>query len=148
MEEYIKAKCDVFTQYMTVPESLAAEYEGLCGDMYALGERCGEDYGLFEAEFVSTGLSERYNSLLIRCTPNAVQMTAEQKKQAVKDQLSQVDVLKDAAEIAECELKQEMISMKRRAMIEAGVFDDYTRATNAVDDAKRLGKFLFGKKKK
>lgn len=35
-------------------------------------------------------------------------------------------------------------------MIEAGVFDEYTRVSNAIDDAGRVGKFIGGlfKKKK
>ena len=79
MKAYLDAKCNVFTEHMEVPPEFQGEYELLCEDIYSLGDLCGEDYNKFEEQFVSTGLSERYNSLLARCKPKAVKMTREQK---------------------------------------------------------------------
>lgn len=150
MKEYIDAKCNVFTEYMNVPAELEGEFGCLCTEMHALGDNC-EDYSEFEARFVSSGLSDRYNSLLARCTPKAVQMTDEQKKASfnmAKEQFSAKDMLRDAADMASTELKQEAISMRRKKMIEDDVFDDYTRTTNKIDNAARAGKFLFNRLKK
>lgn len=150
MKEYIDAKCNVFTEYMHVPEELQGEFKKLCAEMHALGDGM-TDYSLFEQQFASTGLSDRYNSLLAKCTPKPVKMTAEQKQESLKmakEQISAKEIAADIADMAKTELQQEAISMKRRTMIDAGVFDEYTRTTNKIDDAKRAGKFIFGKLKK
>lgn len=150
MKEYIDAKCNVFTEYMEVPAELQGEYESLCADMHTLGSSC-DDYYKFEEQFASSGLSDRYNALLAKCTPKAVQMTAEQKKasmQMAREQISAKEIAGDIVDMAKTELQQEAISMKRKAMIDAGVFDEYTRTTNKIDDATRAGKFLFNKFKK
>ena len=47
--------------------------------------------------------------------------------------------------------EEELIAQSRKAMIEDEVFDDYTRASNAIDIVTRAGGFLsglFGKGKK
>ncbi|MDO4833885.1 MAG: hypothetical protein Q4A40_02485 [Bacillota bacterium] len=150
MKEYVDAKCSVFTEYMQIPEELQGEFDSLCSEMHALGDKC-TDYYQFEEMFVSSGLSDRYNELLTKCTPRAVKMTSEQKKAAVrmtKEQISVGDIVRDAAGIAVSELQQEAISMRRKKMIEDEVFDDYARTTNRIDDAARAGKFIFNKFRK
>lgn len=150
MKEYIDAKCNVFNEYMQVPAEKQGEFEALCAEMHALGDKCA-DYYQFEELFASTGLSDRYNSLLAGCTPKAVQMTAEQKQASIKmakEQLSAKDIVRDAADMAVTELQQDALSMRRKKMIEEGTFDDYTRTTNKIDDATRVGKFIFNKLKK
>lgn len=150
MKEYIDAKCNVFSEYFDVPDDIGKELDILFGEMHALGDQCS-DYHEFEEKFNSTGLSERYNSFFSKCTPKPVQMTQEQKKEALKmakENISAKDIMRDAADMAVTELKQEAISMRRKKMIEDGVFDDYTRASNKIEDAARAGKFLFNKFKK
>ena len=60
------------------------------------------------------------------------------------------DLAADAAGMAATRLESEMIAKNREQMIEAGVFDDYTRATNYAEDARTIGKLFSGlfKKKK
>ena len=151
MKAYLDAKCNVFTEHMEVPPEFQGEYELLCEDIYSLGDLCGEDYNKFEEQFVSTGLSERYNSLLARCTPKAVKMTREQKMTSMKG-YSQIftpkNIAKEAAGMAVTELQEEAIAMRREKMIEDGVFDDYTRASNSVEAAVSTGKFIFDKFRK
>ena len=150
MKEYIDAKCNVFTEYMQVPDELKGEFESLCAEMHSLGDRC-TDYYQFEELFASTGLSDRYNGLLARCTPKPVQMTAAQKQESLrmaKEDFSAGDIIRDAADMAVTELQQEALTMRRKKMIEESTFDDYTRITNKIDDAARAGKFIFNKLKK
>ena len=149
MKEYIDAKCNVLTEYMQIPAELQGEYEMLCSEMHTLGETCN-DYYQFEEQFASSGLSGRYNALLAKCTPKAVQMTTEQKQASIKmakEQISAKEIASDIVDMAVTDLKQEAISMRRKKMIEDGVFDEYTRTTNKIDDASRVGKFLFNKLK-
>lgn len=150
MKEYIDAKCNVFIEYMQVPDHLQGEFENLCAEMHALGDGM-TDYNLFEQQFASSGLSDRYNTLLAKCTPKAVTMTVEQKQASfnmAKEQISVKDIAADIVDMATTELQQEAISMKRKAMIDAGAFDEYTRTSNKIDDATRAGKFLLNKFKK
>ena len=102
-------------------------------------------YQKFEEQFAATGLSDRYNALLAKCTPKPVQMTNQQEQESrriAKEQTSTKNAarmaVKDVIGIATTELQQEAISMKRKAMIEDDVFDEYTRATNKIDDAARV----------
>jgi len=47
-------------------------------------------------------------------------------------------------------VESDTIAALRQNMINQGTYDDYTRATNAVDDVQRIGGFLgrlFGKKR-
>ncbi|MGN0702283.1 MAG: hypothetical protein ACI4KL_03790 [Lentihominibacter sp.] len=151
MKEYLDAKCNVFTEHMTVPEELQGEYEQLCQDIYSLGDKCGEDYNKFEEQFVSTGLSERYNGLLVKCKPKAVKMTREQKKTSLKGYakaFTPKNIAREAAGMAVTELQEEAIAMNRERMIEDEVFDDYTRARNSAEAAVSTGKFIFDRFKK
>ena len=48
------------------------------------------------------------------------------------------------------EVEEELIVQGRKAMIESGTFDEFTRVSNVVEDGKNLFGFvkgLFGKKK-
>lgn len=157
----VDAKRDVFRQYFDVPEEVQAELEILFGKIEALGEQASDAMN-FEAKFAAQ-FQEEYNGFFLRCTPRAVPMTAEQLAESkrlenemmygtndpAKIKLMKASIAaKDIAEMAATELEQEAISMSRRAMIEAGTFDDYTRASNKVDDAVRLGKAIGGLFKK
>ena len=153
----VNARLDFFEKYYSVPDSMKPEVEGFVAKIRELGE-CSADSASFEAEFASSGLSQQFNNLLPRLTPIAQKMTAEQKaysKQVRKDVLGETpgkileDIVTDVGDTIMVEAEEELIAQRRRAMTEAGVFDDYTRATNIVEDATIVGKFfkgLFGKK--
>ncbi len=153
------ARVDFFGQYYEVPAAVQPEVDGFIADIQALGEQA-TDVAQFEAEFVSTGLSDRFNAILPKCTPKAVAMTEEQKaysrqvkKELWEEQKGQIakDAVKDVAESVVMRAESDAMQARRRAMADAGVLDEYTRATNAVEDIGRGAKFLanlFGKKKK
>ena len=107
-----------------------------------MGESCS-DSTEFESKFISSGLSEQFNNLLNCCTPKAYKMTDEEKQYSKS-------IAKDVVDTIAVEAKEEAHAIKRKVMIEAGVFDEYTRVSNAIDDAGRVGKFIGGlfKKKK
>jgi len=147
-----------FEQYYTVPEDVKPEVQAFVAQLRALGE-ASSDAAAFESAFASNGLSDKFNSLLMKCTPKPITMTAEQQaysKQVAKDLYKEnggnlaKDIASDAADTLAVEAKEELIAQSRKAMIKAGTFDDYTRASNMVEDAGILGGFvkkLFGKKK-
>ena len=155
----VNARLDFFKTYYSVPAAMQAEVDGFIAELTALGE-CSADAAAFEAAFVSSGLSDRFNALLPRLSPVAQTMTQEQKaySKEVMQEMGMLDkgqILKDvAADVADTvmvEANEEMISQRRKAMIETGVFDEYTKASNLADDVGIAGKFLkglFGKKKK
>ncbi|MBO5783788.1 MAG: hypothetical protein J6R33_02350, partial [Clostridia bacterium] len=113
----------------------------------------------FEAKFAAGGYQDQFNGLVTRCTPKPYTMTAEDKQHSkeVAKELWKEDrsrILKEAAEDvvdhASVMLEEELIAKRREVMIEAGVFDEYTRATNVMDMASEAGglfKNLFKKKK-
>lgn len=155
------AKFDVFRQYFDVPEEVQVELDAFGLRVYAMGEQASDAMD-FEAKFAAQ-FQEEYNAFFLRCTPRAVPMTAEQLAESKRLENEMMygtndpakikckklaQAAKDIAEMAATELEQEAISMSRRAMIEAGTFDDYTRASNKVDDAVRLGKAIGGLFKK
>lgn len=153
----VNARLDFFEKYYTVPDGMRAEVDSFIAQVNALGERSA-DAGAFEAEFASSGLSAQFNAMLPKLTPVAQKMTAEQKaysKQVRTEVLGQTpeqlakDIVNDVADTIMVEAEEELIARRRREMTEAGVFDDYTRATNLVEDVGIVGKFfkgLFGKK--
>lgn len=155
----VNARLDFFKTYYSVPADLQPEVDAFISELTALGER-STDAGAFEADFISSGLSARFNALLPRLRPVAQSMTQEQKaySQEVRKEMGQLNsgqILKDiAADVADTvmvEANEERISQQRKAMIDAGVYDDYTKASNLVEDVGIAGKFfkgLFGKKKK
>ena len=154
----VNARLDFFQKYYTVPENLKDEVDRFAAELMALGEE-SPNAGVFEEKFVSSGLSARFNSILPRLTPVAQAMTAEQKqysKQVSREVMGHTkrqlvkDIAADVADTIVVESQEEVIARGRQAMTEAGIFDDYTRATNVVEDIGIVGGFLkglFGKKK-
>ena len=154
----VNARVDFFDKYYTVPQGLEPEVQAFISEINALGEGCA-DCPQFEAEFASRGLSDKFNSLLTRCTPKAYQMTKEEKqfaketaKQMFKENRSEIikHEINEAADHIMVEVEEELIAQKRKVMIEKGVYDDYTRASNYIDMAQDTTSFLGGlfKKKK
>ena len=162
MNDYIKqcvnSRVDFFDKYYTVPAELKPEVEAFIDDINQLGN-VATDAVEFESKFVLSGLSERFNNLLTRCIPKAYNMTAEEKqhsretaKEIFKEDRSRI-VKEAAAEVVEhaaIMANEDLIAMRREAMIEAGVFDEYTRVSNATEIITESGSFLkklFKKKK-
>lgn len=151
-------RTDFFKKYYTVPEGLKPEIDSFIDDINKLGEKSA-DAQYFEAKFAANGYQERFNSLLMRCTPKAYSMT-EEEKNASKETAKQIfeedreriikEAVEDAIDYADVMTKEELIAQRRKIMIEADVYDDYTRVSNAVDIAGRAGNFVKGlfKKKK
>ena len=154
----VEARTGFFGKYMTVPAALQPELDSFLARITALGEDSA-NAAEFESRFQSTGLSDTFNSLVSRCTPQAHQMTQEEKayaRQTAKEIFREDKgrILKEAGEdiLESVQLKAEsdLMAARRREMADAGVLDDYTRATNYVEDAGILARFLkgkFGKKK-
>ena len=148
----LEPRAEFFTRYCEVPAQLQGEVDSFLTDLNALGES-SSDAASFEANFISSGLSDRVNSLVTRCTPKAYQMTQQDKaysKQVArelyeedKDRIRK-EALQDIGESITMAAESEMMSQRRRAMSEAGVLDEYTRATNAIDDMGRAAGFLGG----
>ncbi len=154
----VSARVDFFSKYYDIPQSIQTEVDAFISDTEALGERC-TDAQQFEAEFVSSGFSNRFNAILPNCTPKVMPVTVEQKaysrqvcREMWQEQRGQIaeDILTDVTESVSMRIESDSMQARRQAMSDAGVLDDYTRATNAVEDAGRLAGFFrnkFGKKK-
>lgn len=159
MREDVKACVDArvtyFGQYFDVPPALSPEVEDFCKKVTELGEKSA-DAGEFEQQFQASGLMNTFNGLIIRCTPKAYQMTEEDKayskqvsKEIFKEDKDRIlkeagqDILETVTMKAESELRSERI----RQMSDAGVLDDYTKASNVVEDVGILARW-FKKKKK
>lgn len=160
MKEDIKtcvdARLNMFRDYLEVPESVAEEYKNFEAKIFSLAEQ--SPYAAeFERRFQAEGLQDEFNSIVTKCIPKAVQMTAQQKQDSrnmTKEMMFGTSdnagaakgiagmVLKDAADMATTELQQEALSQNRKRMIEEGTFDDYTRASNALDNAAAAGKII------
>ncbi len=160
VKQCVDARLNFFEQYYTVPEEVKSDVDGFRDELLALAENCG-DATSFEATFVSSGLSDRFNNLIIRCTPKPYQMSEDEKayskavsKQMFEENKGQIakDIAADVAESAMMAAESEAVARKRQIMIETGTFDEYTRATNAIEDvgwaAKTIGKFFKKKDKK
>lgn len=154
----IRTRADFFEQYYIVPEAVRPELEAFFRQLEQLGE-VSVDAVDFEARFAAAGLQEQMNQLLVHCTPKPYQMSRQDKQtvQETKKQLFREDrsrILKEAAQDAldhaSVAAEEELIARRREMMIDAGVFDEHTRASNAVDMAKEVGGMLKGlfKKKK
>lgn len=163
MNEYVKisvdSRIDFFNKYYTVPENVRDSVENFKKEITTLGDSCS-DSTEFESKFISSGLSEQFNNLLTCCTPKAYKMTEEEKqysKSVAKEVVFEGGkkeaikyIASDVADTIAVEANEDLIALKRKAMIETGVYDEYTRVSNAIDDAGRVGKFigsLFKKKK-
>ena len=155
----VEARVNFFGQYYEVPPTVQPEVDAFVAQVQELGEQSA-DAQQFEAAFASTGLSDRFNAILPKCTPKAFEATAEQKeyskqvrREMWEEQKAQIgqDILDDVTESAMMRAESDAQQQTRRAMSEAGVLDDYTRASNAVEYATEAGGFLaklFKKKKK
>lgn len=154
----IGVRMDFFKKHYNVPADVQPDVDAFIGKMYALGETA-TDAQDFEAKFAAEGLQEQLNGLLMRCTPVPYRMTTEEKavsrettKEIFREDRSRIakEAAKEALDHTSVMAEEELIALKRKAMIEAGVYDDYTRASNALDIAKDAGGFLknlFKKKK-
>lgn len=152
MNEYVKLSVDarlkLLTENYKVPEALQGEVEAFVRDITALGE-AAPDSVAFEEQFNSSGLSERFCALLPRLTPIAHKLTAEEKaaaKETYREMVPKSEIADkiadDVKESVELKLESDLISAGRGVLNEAGVLDDYTRISNRVEDAGRLGKFI------
>lgn len=158
VRQCIQIRVDFFQKYYSVPENVRPDVDAFVDRMNALGEQAA-DAQAFEAAFAREGLQEQLNALLVRCTPKPYQMTAEEKstvreaaKEIFKEDRSRIlkEAAEDALDYASVMAEEELITQRRKAMIEMGVYDDYTRASNAVEMAKEAGgllKNLFRRKK-
>lgn len=157
----VDAKFNVFRDYFDVPPQVQGEMDALFAKVVALGEECDNAIE-FEGRFAAE-LQNEYNGMFLKCAPRAVQMTEEQKAESKRLENEMMygsndpkkiaaakatRTIKDVAGIVATEAEQELIAMKRRSMIEAGTFDEYTRTTNKIDDAVRGAKFIGGLFKK
>ena len=154
----IQMRIDFFEKYYSVPEQLKPEVDAFIEEMKSLGEQ-SFDAQDFEAKFAMSGFQDRLNSLIMRCTPKPYKMTEEEKaaSKATAQQIFEEDRerirkegVEEAVDYAAVMAEEEFSALKRQAMIETGVYDEYTRASNAIDIAKNAGGFLgkiFKKKK-
>lgn len=154
----VDARVNFFATYYTVPADVQPEVDSFVEMTTALGERSA-DAAEFEAEFVSLGLSDKFNSILPKCQPKAVQVsqeyqnyTADVQKEFREERKQQFadTLIKDVEESVMMRAESDAMQANRRAMADAGVLDEYTKVTNAVDDAGRLAGFFkrkFGKNK-
>lgn len=154
----VSARADFFEKYYIVPENLKADVEAYIRDINTLGES-SNNASEFEQAFIQEGFSDKFTVLLTCCMPKAVELSPEEKK-AAKQKAKELyienggslakDITKDVMDTVGVELNEEMIAQRRKIMIDADVYDDYTRATNYVDNAGSLFRLLkrkLGKKK-
>lgn len=158
VQQCVATRAGFFGQYCEVPAALQPEVDAFLLALNQLGE-ASADVASFEAAFAADGLSDTFNSLVSRCTPKAYQMTEQDKaysKQVARELYEEdkerihKELLEDITESVYMKAESEANSQRIRAMSEAGVLDDYTRASNAVDNLGRAAGFLGGlfKKKK
>ena len=146
----INVRKDFFEKYYSVPEAVRADADAFVEEMYAIGH-VSRDATEFEAKFALSGLQERMNSILVRCTPRPYKMTAEEKqtaketaKEIFREDRSRIlrEAAVEAVDFAAVMAEEEIIAKSRRTMIDAGVHDDYTRASNAADMVRDPGGFF------
>jgi len=159
IKKCIEIRTNFFEEYFTVPEEHLNEKNDFVNDMISLGENCSSAVE-FEEKFASVGLSERFNAIIPKCVPKQHTMTAEEKqysrevaKQIFEEDKERIikESVEDVADSVMVAAESEMISQRRKAMIAAGTFDEYTRVSNAIDDTKTVAGFfgkLFKKKNK
>ena len=152
----ITLRKNFFTQYYIVPESVKPEIEAFIVELEMIGEQC-EDAAAFEAEFAQKNMQEKMNGIILKCEPKPFEMSDSEKtyaKQTAKEIFEEdkgriiKEAAIDVAESAALTVESELITEKNKILSEAGVLDDYTRATNLIDDVGRLGKFFKKKNKK
>ena len=150
VRQCVQVRLDFFEKYFTIPAGIQGTVDGFVRDMQALGERCS-NAGEFEGAFVSTGLSDRFNALVPQCTPKAVEVSQQDQQYAQqvaqemrKERRSHLGktIARDVVETIQMEAESELMAQNRRRMAEEGTLDEYTKASNAVDDAKIVGGFF------
>ncbi|MBR3003662.1 MAG: hypothetical protein IKH67_01170 [Lachnospiraceae bacterium] len=147
----VEAKINSVETYLDVP---AGGLDSFKAELMAFAEPFSNATA-FETAFAQSPLNQQFMGFYTKFPPKPYTMTAEDKafvrqttKEMFEENKSQIvqDALADAADAAMLEAKSAARTARRQAMIEAGVFDDYTRASNKVDDVKILAG-LFRKKK-
>lgn len=156
VKKCVDARLNFFDEYYTVPQSIQGEVDSFIKQMTVLGEGCANATA-FEEKFVSTGLSDKFNTILPKCTPKTVRMTKEQKQQSrkyAKEILHEnkeeliASTVKNVADMAVTKAKGELINANRDRMIENNTMDDYSRAHNYVTSAEEVVRFFKKKFKK
>lgn len=155
----VDARLSMFSQYYTVPESVAADVEAFCRELTQLGEESA-DVAAFEAAFASRGFGDRFNALLMICMPKPYQMNAQEQAYARetareifeedKDRIKK-ELLKDVADTVQVKMESDLTVLKRKIMHETGTLDEYTKISNIAEDigiTKKGLRGLFGKKQK
>ncbi len=147
----VDARLNMFVQYFTVPPAMQGEVDSFTADIIALGERSA-DVSAFEAEFISSGLSDRFNGILPRLAPKAAAPTPELKeikRQAMRETNSAKDIGKYVARSIGDHIKyvfeREAREQIQKKMIENDTFDDFTRLSNLGDDIELLNDHLKNK---
>ena len=158
VKKCVDARLNLFEQYYTVPASLQGEVDAFTAAINRLGE-ASSSAAEFESAFASSPLQQQFNAILPRLSPKPYKMTQEDKansrrvmKDILREDKEQIvsDAVMDAANTVKIEAESAAISQAREAMIQNGTLDDFTRASNMVQDTKNLFGFLgkkFGKKK-
>ena len=158
VKKCVDARLNLFEQYYTVPASLQGEVDAFTAAINRLGE-ASSSAAEFESAFASSPLQQQFNAILPQLSPKPYKMTQEDKansrrvmKDILREDKEQIvsDAVMDAANTVKIEAESAAISQAREAMIQNGTLDDFTRASNMVQDAKNLFGFLgkkFGKKK-
>ena len=146
----ISSRRDMFEKYYSVPQEAKADVEKFISDIERLGEE-SLDVADFEAKFATNGYQEMFTALLMRCVPKPYKMTKEEKaeaketaKEIFKEDRSRIvkEAAEEALDYVSVMAEEELIAQTRKDMIEAGVYDDYTRATNALDMMQDVGGFI------
>lgn len=151
----VEARTEFFGKYMSIPSTLQPEVSCFRERITALGEGCS-NAAEFEQKFRDSGLLDVFNSLVTRCTPQPYHMTQEDKAHArqVAREIFAEDkgrILKEAGEdlleSVEMKMESDLSAQRIRQMSEAGVLDDYTKASNVIEDVGILARWLRKKKK-
>lgn len=151
----VNSRTDFFVKYVVVPAEVQPDLDRFLSRITALGES-STDAAAFEQQFQASGLSDAFNSLVSRCTPQPYQMTQADKdysRQVAKEMFTEDkdrilrEAGQDVLESVEMKIESDLRTQRIRQMSEAGVLDDYTRVTNMVEDMGILAR-LFRKKKK
>ena len=158
VKKCVDARLNLFEQYYTVPASLQGEVDAFTAAINRLGE-ASSSAAEFESAFAISPLQQQFNAILPRLSPKPYKMTQEDKansrrvmKDILREDKEQIvsGAVMDAANTVKIEAESAAISQAREAMIQNDTLDDFTRASNMVQDAKNLFGFLgkkFGKKK-
>ena len=131
-------RVDFVNQYYQVPPEMELDLAGFFNELEELGNQC-ENATEFEGRFAGEGYADRFNGLLACFRPQSNMSAKDVAKMAFKNQRNVLkgkegrEYMKDSLkESIRVDVESEVIKAKREAMIEHDVFDDYTRARNAV----------------